>query len=147
MSLAKANNLILWETTCAQSGFLQVPTGLAPVSAAQASCFNYRFQRNARSDARHAVRTARRSAKTIKAGVYAIVCGENNLIPREGSIRYFTLRESARPQTFPNNFAFQGSWSEAMRQLENAVAVKLATVIARNVRECPAAATKAERSA
>jgi DNA (cytosine-5)-methyltransferase 1 len=53
----------------------------------------------------------------------------------DGSIRYFTVRESARLQTFPDDFLFHGSWTETMRQLGNAVPVKLAELIARDIRE------------
>jgi DNA (cytosine-5)-methyltransferase 1 len=43
-----------------------------------------------------------------------------------GGVRYFTVRESARLQTFPDDYVFHGSWSETMRQLGNAVPVRLA---------------------
>jgi DNA (cytosine-5)-methyltransferase 1 len=48
-------------------------------------------------------------------------------------VRYFTVRESARLQTFPDSFIFHGAWSEVMRQLGNAVPVRLAEVIGKNV--------------
>jgi DNA (cytosine-5)-methyltransferase 1 len=51
----------------------------------------------------------------------------------DGSIRYFTVIEAARLQTFPDDYVFQGAWSEAMRQLGNAVPVKLAESIASTV--------------
>ena len=50
-----------------------------------------------------------------------------------GTVRYFTVRESARLQTFPDDFLFHGSWSETMRQLGNAVPVLLARTIGENV--------------
>lgn len=52
------------------------------------------------------------------------------LIRPDGSLRYFTVREAARLQTFPDKYRFQGSWSEAMRQLGNAVPVRLAETVA-----------------
>ena len=55
------------------------------------------------------------------------------LVRPDGSLRYFTVREAARLQTFPDNYAFRGAWSEAMRQLGNAVPVKLAEVVAGSV--------------
>jgi DNA (cytosine-5)-methyltransferase 1 len=57
------------------------------------------------------------------------------LVRPDGSLRYFTVRESARLQTFPDNYELQGSWTEAMRQLGNAVPLELARVIAKEVAE------------
>jgi DNA (cytosine-5)-methyltransferase 1 len=48
----------------------------------------------------------------------------------DGTLRYFSVRESARLQTFPDRYILHGSWTEAMRQLGNAVPVKLAEVTA-----------------
>ena len=59
--------------------------------------------------------------------------GENMLRRPDGSIRYFSVRESARLQTFPDNFLFHGSWTETMRQLGNAVPVSLAEVVAGSI--------------
>ena len=51
----------------------------------------------------------------------------------DGSVRYFTIREAARLQTFPDDFVFPGSWTETMRQLGNAVPVRLGELVARSV--------------
>lgn len=51
----------------------------------------------------------------------------------DGRVRYFTVREAARLQTFPDAWQVQGVWSEAMRQLGNAVPVELAHVVAESV--------------
>lgn len=72
-------------------------------------------------------------SKTLKAGVHGVPGGENTLVSDEGDIRYFTIRESARLQTFPDSFVFSGSWTESMRQIGNAVPVKLAEVVARRL--------------
>ena len=56
------------------------------------------------------------------------------LLRSDGSVRYFSVRESARLQTFPDDFVFHGSWTEAMRQLGNAVPVDLAMTVAKSVR-------------
>ena len=72
-------------------------------------------------------------AKTLKAGDHGVPGGENMLARPDGSIRYFTVREAARLQTFPDDYVFQGAWSEAMRQLGNAVPVRLAERVARSV--------------
>jgi DNA (cytosine-5)-methyltransferase 1 len=73
-------------------------------------------------------------AKTLKAGVHGVPGGENTLLLSDGTVRYFTIRESARLQTFPDDFAFPASWTETMRQIGNAVPVRLAEVIARNLK-------------
>ncbi len=72
-------------------------------------------------------------AKTLKAGVHGVPGGENTLANANGSVRYFTVRESARLQTFPDDFVFQSSWTESMRQLGNAVPVKLAEIISGDI--------------
>jgi DNA (cytosine-5)-methyltransferase 1 len=71
--------------------------------------------------------------KTLKAGVHGVPGGENMLLRHDGSVRYFTVRESARLQTFPDDYELHGSWTEAMRQLGNAVPLELAHVVAKNV--------------
>ena len=57
------------------------------------------------------------------------------LVTPTGEVRYFTVRESARLQTFPDTYVFHGSWSETMRQLGNAVPVTLARIIAGSIAE------------
>ena len=73
-------------------------------------------------------------AKTLKAGGHGVPGGENMLASHEGAVRYFTVRESARLQTFPDEYLFSGSWGEAMRQLGNAVPVALAKKVASSVK-------------
>ena len=72
-------------------------------------------------------------AKTLKAGDHGVPGGENMLSRPDGSVRYFTVREAARLQTFPDDYIFPGPWTEAMRQLGNAVPVRLGEVVARSV--------------
>jgi DNA (cytosine-5)-methyltransferase 1 len=56
------------------------------------------------------------------------------VVPGRG-VRYFTVRETARLQSFPDGYVFHGSWSEVMRQLGNAVPVALARLVAASVAE------------
>ena len=93
----------------------------------------HRFQPGARAYAGHTGSPIDEPAKALKAGDHGVPGGENMLRHTNGSVRYFTVRESARIQTFPDNFIFEGTWSETMRQLGNAVPVKLAAVMARGV--------------
>lgn len=72
-------------------------------------------------------------SKALKAGVHGVPGGENMLVREDGSVRYFTVREAARVQTFPDEWHFRGAWSEAMRQLGNAVPVRLAESIGTSV--------------
>lgn len=65
-------------------------------------------------------------AKALKAGDHGVPGGENMLRRKNGTVRYFSVRECARIQTFPDDWVFEGSWTESMRQLGNAVPVKLA---------------------
>ena len=73
-------------------------------------------------------------AKTIKAGDHGVPGGENMLAHPNGRVRYFTVRESARLQCFPDDFIFHGSWTETMRQLGNAVPVKLGEAVVHPLR-------------
>lgn len=97
---------------------------------------NHRFQPGARSYQGHTGSPWDEPAKTLKAGVHGVPGGENMLRRPDGSVRYFTVRESARLQTFPDSFRFHGSWTETMRQLGNAVPVELARVVGESVAGC-----------
>jgi DNA (cytosine-5)-methyltransferase 1 len=68
-------------------------------------------------------------AKTVKAGGHGVPGGENMIRYEDGSIRYLTVYEAKLIQTFPGDFHLAGAWGEAMRQIGNAVPVKLATVL------------------
>ncbi len=65
-------------------------------------------------------------AKTIKAGGHGVPGGENMIRYPDGSIRYFTVFEAKRIQTFPDDYVITGAWGEALRQIGNAVPVRLA---------------------
>jgi DNA (cytosine-5)-methyltransferase 1 len=74
-------------------------------------------------------------AKTLKAGDHGVPGGENMLRREDGSVRYFTVREAARLQTFPDDYIFRGAWSEGFRQLGNAVPVDLGYAVAKEIRD------------
>lgn len=85
-------------------------------------------------------------SKALKAGGHGVPGGENMIRFEDGSVRYFSVRESARIQTFPDNYLFEGSWGEVMRQLGNAVPAKLGQVVGQSVfRALSQAATRSSR--
>ncbi|MFJ6232460.1 DNA cytosine methyltransferase [Streptomyces griseus] len=80
-----------------------------------------------------------RPAKTVKAGVHGVPGGESvmqldNLVvdeetgQRRPEHRYMTVREAARVMTFGDGWSMAGPRGERMRQLGNAVPVKLGEV-------------------
>lgn len=97
---------------------------------------DHRYQPGARSYPGHTGSPLDEPAKTLKAGVHGVPGGENMLRRPDGSVRYFTVRESARLQTFPDKMVFHGAWGETMRQLGNAVPCRLAEAVVSRVRDC-----------
>lgn len=94
---------------------------------------NHVFTPGARTYVGHTGSALDEPSKTLKAGYHGVPGGENMFVKDDGTVRYFTVREAARLQTFPDEYEFHGSWSQTMRQLGNAVPVKLAEVVARSV--------------
>lgn len=112
----------------------------APSSNGARMVLNHVHQPGARSYPGHTGSPLDWPAKALKAGGHGVPGGENMLREIDGTIRYFTVRESARLQTFPDDYELHGSWGEAMRQLGNAVPVRLAQVVAQAVHEALAKA-------
>lgn len=94
---------------------------------------NHSYNPGARSYTGHTGSPLDEPAKTLKAGDHGVPGGENTVVLPNGSVRYFTVRESARLQTFPDDYVFHGVWTEAMRQIGNAVPVDLGNTIAAGV--------------
>lgn len=72
-------------------------------------------------------------SKTIKAGGHGVPGGENMIRYEDDSVRYFTTYEAKLIQTFPKDFIVTGAWGEAMRQIGNAVPVKLSETIGKQL--------------
>lgn len=104
-----------------------------PANGSREEIPNHRFQPGARIYTGHTGSSLDSPAKTLKAGDHGVPGGENMLVCADGTVRYFTVRESARLQSFPDWFLFPCSWTESMRQIGNAVPVRLAEVIANSV--------------
>ncbi len=98
--------------------------------------YNHNYQGGARVYKGHTGSPIDLPAKTLKAGDHGVPGGENMMVLPDGNVRYFTVRESARLQTFPDGYVFHGSWTETMRQLGNAVPVTLARHVLASVAEC-----------
>lgn len=98
--------------------------------------FNHKYQKGARIYKGHTGSPLDMPAKTLKAGDHGVPGGENMLRRPDNTVRYFTVREAARLQTFPDNYVFHGSWSENMRQLGNAVPVYLSYIISSSIVKC-----------
>lgn len=104
-----------------------------PRSNKAADFANHRFNPGARTYPGHTGSPWDQPAKTLKAGDHGVPGGENTLRHPNGRVRYFTVREAARLQTFPDAYEFHGSWTETMRQLGNAVPVDLSFSVADSV--------------
>lgn len=72
-------------------------------------------------------------SKTIKAGAHGVPGGENMIRFPDGTLRYMTVHEAKLIQTFPSDYIVCGGWGEAMRQIGNAVPVKLAEQMGRSI--------------
>lgn len=91
------------------------------------------FKDGARTYPGHTGSEIDQPSKTIKAGGHGVPGGENMIRYEDGSVRYFTAYEAKLIQTFPQDFIVAGAWGEAMRQIGNAVPVKLAEAIAKQL--------------
>jgi DNA (cytosine-5)-methyltransferase 1 len=119
-----------WKTV--RDAFSRLPT---PAATEKKSRANHWEIPGARIYPGHVGSTLDWPAKTIKAGVHGVPGGENILINDKGEMRYFTLRETARLQTFPNDHFFEGARIHVTRQIGNAVPCHLSTTISRALYE------------
>jgi len=115
-------------------------------SPCKASSFhNHKLQDGAKVYIGHTGSLLDEPSKTIKAGAHGVPGGENMLVLDDGTVRYYTVREAARIQTFPDDYYFPCSWTESMRQIGNAVPVKLAAIVANSVKKTLSSSKRSEK--
>jgi len=129
VSMKEDDCLLPWQTVRDALVGLPDPT----VRRSPRRVTNHQFYPGARSYPGHTGSELDLPAKTLKAGDHGVPGGENMLAWADGSVRYLTIREAARIQSFPDSWCFEGTWIQVMRQLGNAVPVKLATVVTASV--------------
>lgn len=122
----RSNQLLPWRTV--RSAIQDLPDpAIAPTT------LQHTLQSGAKAYPGHTGSPFDSPSKTLKAGTHGVPGGENMLQLPDGSVRYFTIRECARLQTFPDTYSFAGPWSECVRQIGNAVPVQLAQIITQKV--------------
>lgn len=117
-----------WRTV--REALLDLPE---PTRQGSRKWLNHVLQEGARAYPGHTGSPIDQPSKALKAGGHGVPGGENMGLWPGGSVRYFSVRESARLQAFPDRWELHGAWGEAMRQLGNAVPVVLAETVARSV--------------
>lgn len=96
---------------------------------------NHKLRLGARIYPRHTGSLWDHPAKALKAGDHGVPGGENMLVLEDGAVRYFTLREMARLQGFPDDYIFPDSWKRPIKQLGNAVPVQVGEAFGRAIAE------------
>ena len=125
-SVVAEDALLPWVTV--RDAISTLPT---PSKSATEEDMNHWIVPGARSYPGHTGSNLDGVSKTIKAGVHGVPGGENTVVDHAGKFRYYTLRETARIQTFPDTHFFPGPRSRVTQQIGNAVPCELASAIAK----------------
>lgn len=124
------DGLLPWRTV--RDALLGLPE---PTKKGSKRYLNHELKDGARIYPGHTESVLDMPSKTLKAGAHGVPGGENMLIEDSGQPRYYSIREAARVQAFPDGYKLNGAWSEAMRQLGNAVPVRLAQTVTSSIAE------------
>lgn len=125
----RAEELLPWRTV------RDVLSDLPDPKAGEVDDLLHRFIPGARLYDKHNGSELDWPSKTIKAGVHGVAGGENVLRINRQRFRYFTLREMARLQGFPDSYVFKGPRSRIIGQIGNAVPSGLVKAIGLKVRK------------
>lgn len=90
---------------------------------------------HARAYPGHTGSTLDAPSKTLVAGNNGVGGGMNSIVCADGTRRYYTIREAAALQTFPDTYQFDPTWSRAFVEIGNAVPPLLAAMLARLVEQ------------
>lgn len=121
----------LFSPACARYATVRDALSGLPDPSEKNDALNHEFRPGARPYPGHTGSAYDEPSKALKAGVHGVPGGENMIAFPDGTFRYYTTREAARIQTFPDSYAFCGAPSETMRQIGNAAPVKLTETIAK----------------
>ena len=105
-----------------------------PASEENSECNNHWSIPGARAYPGHTGSHLDWPSKTLKAGAHGVPGGENMMVRNDGTVQYYTLREMARIQSFPDSHYFAGARSSVIRQIGNAVPCELAFRVASPLR-------------
>src|SRR5215831_9914895 len=121
-------------STCTKAPWVTVRDAICDLPKAaleeQGAWMNHWSVPGARKYAGHSGSELDWPSKTVKAGVHGVPGGENTVVGDDGRIRYFTFRELARLQSFPDSYLFCGARIHITRQIGNAVPPMLAKSVA-----------------
>ena len=120
-------------TTAKRKTIADALKGVPDPRSADNAIKDHVFVDGARTYPGHTGSDISKPSKTIKAGAHGVPGGENMLRFPDGSIRYMTIHEAKLIQSFPPDFMISGGWGEAMRQIGNAVPVRLAEIVGRRL--------------
>lgn len=100
---------------------------LGPPNGSNGHC---KHAASARQYKGHVGSTMDKPSKALVAGRHGQGGGSGMLREDSGALRYFTLREQARLQTFPDTYRLPSTWSHAVSMIGNACPPRLTQIFA-----------------
>ena len=94
--------IMRWQTVRDAIGDLPDPTKPYDIALYR----NHEHRPSTKTYAGHSGSLLDKPSKTIKAGAHGVPGSENMVVLDNGNVRYYTVRESVRIQTFPDDYLF-----------------------------------------